>query len=254
MNTPRRVLAISPHLDDAALSAGATLADFVARSADVDVFTLFAGTPPEPLSEVARAFHAKCGLPQDASAGALRIDEDRAAIDQLGARAHHCGFLDAIYRRTPDGDWLCEQDRAMFDDLPLDSAGLLSEITHEIRRILHAVRPDLVLTCAAVGDHIDHRLTRAAVLVAATTVPILLWEDLPYAIGRPPTTATPVTPTASSEAWERKWRAVACYTTQIRMLWPANVDWAAELLAHAEVRGGGHPAEPTFPPASGPLH
>ncbi len=93
--------------------------------------------------------------------------------------------------------------------------------------------------------------------MAATTVPILLWEDLPYAIGRPPTTETPLTPTVSPEAWERKWRAVACYTTQIRMLWPANVDWAAQLLAHAEIRGGWYPAEPTFPPASpasGPLH
>ncbi|MGH3869204.1 MAG: PIG-L deacetylase family protein [Pseudonocardiaceae bacterium] len=130
MNTPQRVLAISPHLDDAALSAGATLTDFVARGADVNVFTLFAGAPPEPLSEVARAFHVKCGLSQDASAGALRIDEDRAAMDQLGVRAHHCGFLDAIYRRAPDGHWLCEHDRAMFDGLPLDSAGLLSEITH----------------------------------------------------------------------------------------------------------------------------
>ncbi|MGH3907128.1 MAG: PIG-L deacetylase family protein [Pseudonocardiaceae bacterium] len=253
MSTPRRVLAISPHLDDAALSAGATLAEFAARGAAVDVFTLFAAAPRQPLSAVARAFHAKCGLPRDASAGALRIDEDRAAMDQLGVRAHHCGFLDAIYRRAPDGRWLCEQDRAMFDDLLLDPAGLLSEVTHEVRRILDAVRPDLVLTCAAVGDHIDHRLTRAAVLVATATVPLLLWEDLPYAIGRPSTTATPLTPTASPEAWERKWSAVACYTTQIRMLWPANSDWAAELLAHAEIRGGGRRAELTFPPTPGRL-
>ncbi len=64
MNTQRRVLAISPHLDDAALSAGATLADFAARGANVDVVTLFAGTPHEPLSAVNRAFHAKCGSPR----------------------------------------------------------------------------------------------------------------------------------------------------------------------------------------------
>ncbi|MGH3829146.1 MAG: PIG-L deacetylase family protein [Pseudonocardiaceae bacterium] len=190
---------------------------------------------------------------EDASAVARRIGEDRAAMDELGARAHHCGFLDAVYRRAPDGRWLCEHDRAMFDDLPLGPGGLLREVTREVRRILDAVEPDLVLTCAAVGHHIDHRLTRAAVLDVVTAVPILLWEDLPYAIGRPPTAATPLTPTAPPEAWERKWRAVACYPTQIRMLWPADIDWAAELLTHGRIRGGGRPVELIFPPAPGLL-
>ncbi len=37
------------------------------------------------------------------------------------------------------------------------------------------------------------------------------------------------------------------YTTQIRMLWPADADWAAELFAHAKTRGYGDPAEPMFP-------
>ncbi|MGH3849169.1 MAG: PIG-L family deacetylase, partial [Pseudonocardiaceae bacterium] len=159
MSTVQRVLAVSPHLDDAALSAGALLADLAAQGADVQVVTLFAGPPWETLSAVARAFHTNCGLPEDASAVALRVNEDRAAMDELGARAYHRGFLDAVYRRAPDGQWLCEHDRAMFDCLPLDRDGLLSRLSYEVRNILAAAEPDLVLTCAAVGDHIDHRLT-----------------------------------------------------------------------------------------------
>lgn len=250
MSTARRVLAISPHLDDAALSVGATLADLAAQGADVHVVTLFAGTPTEPLSAIARTFHTNCGLPEGESAVALRIGEDRAAIDELGARAHHCGFLDAVYRRTPDGSWLCGHDRAMFDDLPLAQDGLLDELSREVKRILATVTPDLVLTCAGVGDHVDHRLTRAAVLnaISATGIRSLLWEDLPYAINRPPATAAPpLTRTTPPEAWQRKWRAIAQYTTQIRMLWPADTDWAAELFAHAKTRGYGDPAEPMFP-------
>lgn len=251
MSTGRRVLAVSPHLDDAALSAGATLADLTARGADVEVVTLFAGAPHEPLSTVARAFHATCDLPEDASAVARRIDEDRAAMDELSARAHHCGFLDAIYRRAPDDRWLCGHGTAMFDDLPLDRDDLLGEVSREVRCILAAVDPDLVITCAAVGNHVDHRLTRAAVLdaVLGAKVPILFWEDLPYAIGRPTTAALPLIRTTPPEAWDRKWRSIACYTTQVRMLWPADIDWAAELLAHAKIRGDGRPAELLFPPA-----
>lgn len=141
----RRVLAVSPHLDDAALSVGATLAE-------------------------------------------------------LGARAQYRGFLDAIYRRAPDGSWLCGHDQAMFDNLPLDP--LLGEVSREVNRILAAIRPDLMLTCAAIGDHIDHRLTTAAVrnAVHGTEIHTLLWEDLPYAINHPPATTTQPAPITSPQA------------------------------------------------------
>lgn len=174
-------------------------------------------------------------------------------MDELGARAHHCGFPDAVYRKALDGSWLCRHDRAMFDDLSLDRDGLPDELSREISRILAAVTPDLVLTCAAVGDHVDHRLTRAAVLsaVSGTEMRTLLWEDLPCAINRPPATMMPpLTRTIPPQAWQRKWRAIGRYATQVRMLWPAGVDWTAELLAHAKIRGDGDPAELTFPPDS----
>lgn len=244
MNSALRVLAISPHLDDAALSVGATLAEFSARGADVEVLTLFAGTPHEPLSDVARAFHVKCDLPEDASALAMRRDEDRAAIHGLGAHVHHREFLDAIYRRTSDGQWLCQHRQAMFDAQALER-GLLDKVSGEVRHVLYTVGPDLVLTCAAIGNHIDHRLTRAAVLHASTgtETTIFLWEDLPYAIGSPCRAVPHLTQPATAAAWERKWRAISCYSTQVRMLWPKETDWVAQLLAHAHTRGGGYPAE-----------
>jgi LmbE family N-acetylglucosaminyl deacetylase len=207
------------------LSVGATLTDLAAQGTEVHVVTLFAGTPTEPLSAVARTFHTNCGLPEDASAATLRIDEDRTAMHEIGARAHYCGCLDAVYRRAPDGAWLCGHDRAMFDDRPSGRDALLTELSREVNRILATVGPDLVLTCAAVGDHVDHRLTRAAVLdaVNGTELQTLLWEDLPYAINRPPATTSPLIRTIS----------------------------AAELFTHAKTRGEGTPAELMFPTTLG---
>lgn len=249
MTLPRRVLAISPHLDDAALSAGATLADYAATDSEVHVCTLFAGVPHEPLSSTARGFHNKCGLPHDASALAVRINEDQAAMEKLGVRAHRYGFLDAVYRRGPDDGWLCRHERAMFDDQPLDQDSLLAEITRVVDRVLTSVTPDLVLTCAAVGGHVDHRLTRTAVrqVVRRAQVPMLLWEDLPYGVATPAIAQKwPLAHPAPPDAWPRKWRAIGCYRTQVHMLWPEGTDWVSELLTHAKLRGHGHPAELFF--------
>ncbi len=249
MTRPRRVLGVSPHLDDAALSVGATLADHAAAGSDVIVCTLFAGAPREPLSPVARGFHTQCGLAHDASAVAVRIAEDQAAMDELGVRARHCSFLDAVYRRAPDGRWLCRHEQAMFDELPLDQDNLLKELTDEVDRVVATIAPDLVLSCAAIGRHVDHRLTRTAVsqVTGRTGVLMLLWEDLPYAMAEA-AAAEPcrlVRP-ARPDAWSRKWRAIRRYRSQVRMLWPDGTDWVSELLAHAEDRGDGHPAEMFF--------
>ncbi|MGH3835983.1 MAG: PIG-L deacetylase family protein [Pseudonocardiaceae bacterium] len=251
MRSPRRALAISPHLDDAVLSAGATLADYLAAGAEVHVSTLFAGAPREPLSPVAHRFHANCGLPPDGTGVAQRIDEDRAAMNELGgAHPHHLEFLDAVFRRTVDGGWLCRHHRAMFDEQRIDPR-LHAALTDEVRRLLSNLAPELVLTCAAIGGHVDHLLTRAAVRTVATEadLPMLLWEDLPYGVGRPAPLGEPYQPRqASTESWARKWRAVARYESQVRMLWPGG-GWKSELLTHAVDRGNGEPAE-TFSLAS----
>ncbi len=98
------ILAVSPHPDDAVLSAGATLAAAAAAGCEVCVYTVFAGDPQPPLSAPALSFHAACGLGQDAAA--VRRAEDAIAVRLLGARALHGRFIDALYRRV-GSDWLC---------------------------------------------------------------------------------------------------------------------------------------------------
>lgn len=107
---PASVLLISPHLDDAAMPAGATIAALTAAGSQVAVCTVFAGKPQPPFSDVAADFHARCGLGPDPVSA--RRQEDFAALTVLGAKAMHLDFLDAIYRRGTSG-WLCRHPLAM---------------------------------------------------------------------------------------------------------------------------------------------
>ncbi|MGQ0778248.1 MAG: hypothetical protein ACT4NY_28215 [Pseudonocardiales bacterium] len=132
----------------------------------------------------------------------------------------------------------------MFDEQCLDHE-LRYALADEVQRLLASLAPELVLTCAAIGGHVDHLHTRAAVLDATDTeLPILLWEDLPYGVrqavpsGRPHRSWAP-----SPDSWARKWRALARYESQVHMLWPADTDWKSELFTHAVDRGRGRAIE-----------
>jgi hypothetical protein len=78
---------------------------------------------------------------------------------------------------------------------------------------------------------------------------VLLWEDLPYAVGRrrehPPAAVAWLT---RPIAWDRKQQAISRYASQTRMLWPTGTDWLGVLTRHATHRGSGVPAELCWPP------
>lgn len=236
------VLAFSPHLDDAVLSAGASVSAAADAGGQVIVCTVFAGVPDTPCSPIADHFHGLAGLGPDAVT--LRRREDLAALEVLGAKAVHLDFLDVIYRRHDNG-WLCRDEEDPFRlGLPPEPE-LLGWITHDIRKLIETVRPDAVWTCAAIGEHVDHRLTRDATLAAAgRDRPVLLWEDVPYAYrhpGGPPSGAEVSAGVMAATRTMAKLEAIACYPSQIRALWPAG-DWRHEIIAESRARessGGG---------------
>lgn len=231
------VLAISPHLDDAIMGVGATLAALSQSGQRSIVCTVFAGEPAEAISPVAQAFHTDCGLADDAVA--RRKIEDMQAAAIIGAHTVHLPFLDAIYRRH-GGGWLCQSSRVMFaSDLP-DETGLVKDISESIASLIDDLRPSAVWTCAAIGGHIDHRLTRLAVSEACQQYGLapVLWEGIPYAFGsEPPAAPNYLSPIAvGAEHLDRKIQAIAKYPSQLRMLFSDTDEWQAEFLNHARQR------------------
>ncbi|GAB3478413.1 hypothetical protein GCM10027521_12340 [Amycolatopsis cihanbeyliensis] len=239
------LLALSPHLDDAVLSVGAALAAVAATGRPVVVCTVFAGKPVPPLSDPAVRFHRDCGLGEDAVA--VRLREDLAAVAALGATPLHLPFLDALYRRHGD-DWLCTWLGAHFDPgLPAEPE-LVAEITAEVGGLLRSLRPAAVWTCAAVGGHVDHRLTLATATAAcaAEGVRLAQWEDLPYAIGRPAGSGPGrlLTGPVPATHRERKLAAIGEYHSKLGMLFAAGGPaWREAFAGHAAARLATHGAE-----------
>ena len=167
----RTALAVSPHLDDAAFSAGGTLAQLSRRGWRVVVATVFTRTVPDP-----RGFALACqtdkGLPPDADYMALRRAEDEAACAALGAEACHLPFAEAPHRGY-------DSAAALFAGVRVDDA-VAEPIDGALGQLARDLSPALLLGPRAIGAHVDHIVVREA-MSAVPARRTLLWTDWPYA-------------------------------------------------------------------------
>ncbi len=129
-----RVLAVSPHLDDAVFSCGGTLARLAAGGAAVTMATVFTRTAPG---------RAGAG---GIDVMAVRRAEDRTAAARLGAdRAVHLDFPDAPHRGY-GGPGALLRPRLRADRI-------VADVADDLLELIAGLRPDLLLVPQGVGGH-----------------------------------------------------------------------------------------------------
>jgi LmbE family N-acetylglucosaminyl deacetylase len=213
-DTCSRVLVLSPHFDDAAMGAGHLLCAHPGAT----VVTVFGGPPseyPDPPSE----WDALGGFRAGDDVVALRREEDRAALDVLGAVPCWLDFVDHQYLAPPE-------------------RATTASIAHELARVVDDVAPSAVFVPMGLAnpDHVDTH--DAALIVAADRADVawFCYEDAGYKhipgmlawrvakLFRSDTWPTPMlVPVGADHA--RKRAAIECYRSQLA---PLNRDHALE--------------------------
>ncbi|MGQ9549616.1 MAG: PIG-L deacetylase family protein [Roseiflexus sp.] len=164
---------LSPHLDDAALSCGGTIAESPERTL---VITLCTASPSTThFNAVAVEFHAEWGLAPD---DVLRIRqmEDARAMTILGVDYVYAGWLDAIYR-MPDVYY----SRATLYRHPVSGDPLLPQARNLLALLIAHAPQATIYAPLGVGHHVDH----LAVFESAIACPpdrIAFYEDINYAL------------------------------------------------------------------------
>ena len=174
-----RSIYLSPHLDDAVLSAGGLIYDQAQSGIPVEIWTFMCGYPPEgEYSPFAQMLHDVWGYSSAAEAVRERREEDKNAAAVVGAATIYFDFLDCIYRRGSNGEWLYSEIAVPPHKT---DEGLPSQIAEAIStRLL----PDDVLVCQlAVGSHVDHVIVRQAAELLGR--PLRYDIDVPYIFYKP---------------------------------------------------------------------
>lgn len=174
LNESMRWIYLSPHLDDAVLSAGGLIYEQAQSGVSVEIWTLFCGyVPSEEVSPFARALHEQWGFDSAEETVRLRRAEDQNAAAAVGAAVVHFDFLDCIYRRSADDDWLYSN---VFVPPFLDDAQLPQQIADSVSARL--LPDDVLVAQLSVGSHVDHVLVRHAAELLGR--PLLYDIDIPY--------------------------------------------------------------------------
>ncbi|MXO86530.1 PIG-L family deacetylase [Altererythrobacter aurantiacus] len=201
-----RVLAISPHLDDAVFSAGGCLYCHSEAGDAVAVATCFTGNTAEP-----RGFALACqldkGLGPEIDYMALRRAEDQAACAILNVKAIHLDFLEAPHRGYESAEALFD-GRLLTDDVVMP-------LVKELAALVASYRPDLVYGPIGIGGHVDHLVVREALEAISTNQTLILWEDYPYAQKEKKAPPCVHRVALDEEAHARKLEATLAYESQI---------------------------------------
>jgi LmbE family N-acetylglucosaminyl deacetylase len=233
-------LLISPHLDDAVLSCGAFVSRATALGDKAVIATVFAGDPSS-LPPLAKKFHERWSIGQSIE---QRKIEDAAACKGIGASLLHLGFEDAIYRSSEnEGVTLYDSVASLYEEYKSSDEAMLHEIYLKLQALMIEFQPDAVYGPAAIGNHVDHVLTRISLETTITTCPkssearLFLYEDLPYAARTSSNfqveNGEAVLQLFGRRDWHRKVRALEKYKSQLSMLWP-NANYCVELRSYAK--------------------
>lgn len=222
---------VSPHLDDAILSAGDLIA-YLADKTKVTVISVFTEIGKAPSTLSAQAFVKQCGFEDAKTLFAARRKEDALLFEHIGVESIHAGFVDATWRTKKNPSFLsktlgkilpefshlypthrfhvssgklAKEDRE--DLLPALTAYLKQEIANNTQCAVFAPR--------AIGNHVDHIIVKEACQQVAPQV--ILWSDYPYNLKGSSVKE-------NSFAWNadasRKQDLIRQYQTQLRALFP----------------------------------
>jgi LmbE family N-acetylglucosaminyl deacetylase len=209
-----RVVVVSPHLDDAVMSLGATLAQAAQAGAKVEILTVFSDMPSSRAP--AGPWDSQCGFRTEGEAATARREEDRLACALLGAEPRWLDFGDECYeRRGNDND-------------------IYSAVTSAVRGADAVLIPGFPLA------HADHAsLSNLLLRRGINCRRIGLYAEQPYVFtqGTTPVGSAVSAPLESvigpPPAWTRvrthrmfrrtKYRAVRSYRSQLRHLGLAHI-------------------------------
>lgn len=199
-----KTLLISPHFDDAVLSAGQYMAGLKGKC---DVLTVFSNIPTGMLKDYLTSYDQSCGFNTSEDAMVVRQQEDEAALAILGAESLYLGCLDSQYEGGDTKETVLEALRQFVEDHGSEYERVIAPLG-----LRHP-------------DHVNVSWAANTVFGLSKHPEFYMWEDLPHRVTHPEevhdrlelirTLQEPELTFIGDGPMADKVRALWCYTSQM---------------------------------------
>mgnify|MGYP001563210922 CR=1 FL=1 len=230
---------VSPHLDDAVLSAG-DLIQYLAKKTKVVVITVFTEASRKPYTFFTKRFVSLCGYRNTDEFFSKRKQEDLNIFNDLSIKYHHLGFIDAAWRKKENPGYLTRLIGRLIPEFlhiyPIYRVNIQSNrIARADKNIINAIvaklseivnsEEDYYIFCPlAVNTHIDHVITREA--VRRNFKNATFWTDFPYSQFRNVRPNLDHKDLKEVLGWENdtatKRNMIMAYESQVNLLFPGG--------------------------------
>jgi LmbE family N-acetylglucosaminyl deacetylase len=231
---------ISPHLDDVVLSCGEYLKKLSKTNENITVLTVFAGSQdPSLFSDIAKKYHKKCGLDDDAVYS--RREEDKNAMRYFNCKYIHLDILEILYRMDKFNKHKCKSEKDIFNRDIKGESDTIKKIIEEFENNITINEYDNVYLPLSLGNHIDHVLTTYVMTKYLEenfkNLNIFYYEDVPYTYNLLKSEwkveylheSKAYIMDISLDEWEAKLEGIEFYKSQVRALWESKEEKIIQL-------------------------
>ena len=237
------IIFLSPHLDDAILSAGGAIWEWINAGKTILNVTILAGdAPTENLSLFAQQEHFNWGFSPEV-AYARRRQEEQTASQILGIDTHHLAWQDCIYRLDEAGNHLYPTWADVIAGIHPAETPAVHALAKQLQDLPTCEQVIIPLT---VGGHADHHFVQRAAELAFGADKLRYYEDFPYVlrdgsleavIGNGIDWGAEVVP-LSKRGLEMKIAGISAYASQLSSLFDPPQAMPQLVTQFAKKRGG----------------
>ncbi len=175
----KKFIFVSPHLDDAVLSAFFLIKKLKVADLEVDIVTVFTKGCSEPYPPQAENFLKLSGFDNPKDLFSIFKKEDTTVMKNLGISFSHLDFVDAAFRKDKFGKTIYKDAKKQFSGhIQKEDMVLIRTVADKVGTYIENSNDTVFICPVGIGGHVDHILIREAVkLLNKTTI---FWEDYPY--------------------------------------------------------------------------
>jgi len=200
---------ISPHLDDAVLSAGDFLLKLKKENKKVLIVTVFTKFGKEPISKDSKKYLKYSDFLSLEKFSQARKFEDFQAMKKLEVKFIHLDFVDGGFRKNNGKVIYPNHDKSCLFSGKISNVdeNLITKLRKRLSQIIKS--DDVLYGPKGIGKHVDHLIVRK--VLASFENKQFLWMDQPYVKG------------IKKKPSKEKLEVIDCYKSQVKCLFKGRV-------------------------------